>query len=201
MILPHHIVLAIGLLLPAISWITLGLSVYDWHRHRRNSSPVFIPVIGPLIVSGWIVATHRSPLWIPLAWIADIGTLAYLRASPRIVRELWDTSRWTQTQEFRANHGEWTATLTLHSTGAYHLRYSRDSVGLGLKEQSIAGKYTREGDEIHLLAVRGENHDLKLVRERGGRYRAALDRNWSDPETASESGRFFDNSSWFFEQV
>jgi len=199
MILPHHIIFAIGFLLPVVAWITLGLSAYDRWRYGKHSSPVFIPIIGPLIISLWIVAMQYSPLWIPLAWVSDIGTLAFLRVVPRIIREEWDTSWWTRVSEFRAARDNWTARLTLHSTGAYHLVYKNQNHvdQLGLKEISIAGKFSRRGDEIHLKGVRGDDHDLKLIRQPDGCFRAVAHGNWADATSFAASFA----TSWFFQEA
>jgi hypothetical protein len=48
------------------------------------------------VISHLVLSAHK-PLWaIPLEWLCDIGTIAFLWASPRLISDLWQNSAITK---------------------------------------------------------------------------------------------------------
>jgi hypothetical protein len=89
-------IIGIGLIFPVISLLTGIASLITQWRYKKYASPVFVPFIGPLLLSG-VIAINGKHLWlIPIVWIADIGTVAFLCATPRLIAEWWAVSRFTQ---------------------------------------------------------------------------------------------------------
>ena len=81
-----------GLLFPMISLLSgAGSLLHQW-RHKSYASPVFIPFVGPLLLTIWVISAHKPLGLIALAWVCDIGTVAFLAAGPRLVKDWWHTS-------------------------------------------------------------------------------------------------------------
>jgi hypothetical protein len=84
----------LGLLFPLISYLTAGLCLLDWLLRKRSSSPILIPLIGPLALNTWLLIAGK-PLWtLVLPWILDLGTVWFFLILPRLVREWWQTCHW-----------------------------------------------------------------------------------------------------------
>ncbi|MBL9084615.1 MAG: hypothetical protein JNK76_22620 [Planctomycetales bacterium] len=81
------LLLILGLIFPILSWLTAYASAVIWCRSKRHVSPVFVPVIGPLLLTAWVVLTRRPLGTIALVWLADLGTIAFLIAAPRLYRD------------------------------------------------------------------------------------------------------------------
>ena len=120
-----NLLLIAGLIFPLISLLSgLGCLVYQW-RHKKYSTPFFIPLIGPVLLTAWIILAHK-PLWtIAIVWVADIGTLAFLAASPQLLRDWWHTCSFTRVLALNGSKENQRAILTFHSTGHYLLKKSR----------------------------------------------------------------------------
>lgn len=176
------LLLIAALLFPALSYLTFALSIYDHWRRDKYSSPIFVPFVGPVLVTVWIVVTGNSLLWVPLAWVLDIGTLAFLAAVPQLATEWWVTSSWTRVREFRAKRGAWSVRLTLHSTGRYLAEFERAGQELGIAGFMRVGSYLDRGDEIELTGDDG--HIARLIRGEDGAYRIA----GGGPPTEIEGG-------------
>lgn len=192
------LLLVAALLFPALSYLTFALSMYDHWRHNKYSSPIFVPFIGPVLLTVWIVVTGRSVLWIPLAWVLDAGTLAFLTVVPQLATEWWVTSAWTRVRELHARRGVWSARLTLHSTGRYLAVFERAGQEPGIAGFTRAGSYLDRGDEIELTGSDG--HSAKLVRGEDGAYCVAGD----GPPAKTEGGHneVIDlGSGWRFQPV
>jgi len=88
--------LVAGLIFPVISLLTTMGSLASQWRQKKYSSPVFIPFIGPVLLTSWVVFAHK-PLWfVAIVWLADIGTLAFLAVSPQLIRDWWHRSSFHQ---------------------------------------------------------------------------------------------------------
>jgi hypothetical protein len=114
-------VLIVGVILLVLNLLTVGAAVMAWKRHGKHSSPAYIPFGGPIVLTIWVLSTHR-PWWaIPLVWCCDAGTIAFLIAAPRLFSDWWRTCSYTKILALHGEEGNQRATLSIHSTGRYHL--------------------------------------------------------------------------------
>jgi len=142
----------------------------DRWRYKKHSSPAFIPLIGPVLLTGWIISAHE-PLWIiAAAWVADIGTLAFLAASPKLFKDWWRTSSFTRILALNGNKGNQSAIITFHSTGHYLLKKSwiRPPGQAGIVELGEPGTFTQLGDRYELISDVGLRRLLQKTE--GGAY-------------------------------
>lgn len=99
----------------------VGGPILATRLHGKYSSPACLPFAGPFLLTLWVRATHR-PWWaIPLVWCCDAGTILVLVSIPVLASHWWKTSSHTQILGLHATIGKQRATLTIHSTGRYHL--------------------------------------------------------------------------------
>ena len=144
--------LIFGLLCPTLALLTGALSLYSQWRQKKHSSPIFIPFLGPLFLTSWVVLAHR-PLWLlPIFWTADIGTLAFLAAGPQLIAEWWRVSRFTRIRTFPGSQDIQSAMLTLYSTGHYLLKKScnRPPGQFGIVALGEHGTFTRRANQYEL---------------------------------------------------
>jgi hypothetical protein len=114
----------VGIIFPCLSLLTGITSLVCYWRFKTHSSAIFIPFIGPLCLSALVVC-FAKPLWlIPIVWVTDIGTLAFVWISPRLIADWWNVSGFTRILTLRGSRGVQSAILTLHSTGHYLLTKS-----------------------------------------------------------------------------
>ncbi len=151
------ILLVAGLFFPVISWVTVVLSVFSRWKSDRHASPIFIPLIGPLLLTCWIFGENYSYWLIPVVWMSDIGTVAFIAVLPWLIGEYWNTSRFTCLMTLRGATGIEKAVITLHSTGHYHLEKSWDRAQneSGISSLGESGKFTRDGNDLELQAHDG----------------------------------------------
>jgi hypothetical protein len=155
--------LIIGLLFPVLSWVTAVATSVHYLITRRYASPVFIPIVGPIFLTGWIFVAGYSPWWIPAVWLLDIVTVAFSVALPRIIRDEWRTSRFTLTKTLRGTSGNESVILTLHRN-RYVLRKSwTRNGGSGLSGLGEPGTFIDTGDRIELVAHHGRKRELKRL--------------------------------------
>lgn len=171
MIALPNLLLVAGLFFPAVSLLTgMGSIVSRW-RYKKHSSPVFIPLIGPVLLTGWVISADK-PLWmIAIAWVADIGTLAFLAASPKLFRDWWRTSSFTRVLVLNGTKGNQSAILTFHSTGHYLLKKSwiRPCGQTGIVRLGEPGTFTQLGDRYELTSHAGLRRLLQKTDERAYR--------------------------------
>lgn len=159
-----------GVIFPALSIVTGIASVWTSWRSNRHSSPVFIPLIGPILLSLWVFV-EGHPLWTLLAvWGLDIGTLAFAAVLPRLLREYWNTSSFTRVLTLRGNSGIQNAIITLHSTGCYLLKksWNRAEGEVGIVGLGEPGTFSADGDAFELTSHFGLKR--KLVRTADSSY-------------------------------
>jgi len=162
--------IAIGLIFPMISLVTGIASLIARWRYNKHSSPVFVPFIGPFLLSG-VIANHGDHLWlIPIVWVCDIGTVAFLCVTPRLIAEWWAVSRFTQILGLKGEFGNESAVLTLHSTGQYLLKkkWRRTPGELGVIAVGEPGTFTQSKDGYNLIAYHGLRRTLRP--EGAGQY-------------------------------
>src|SRR5271169_3174926 len=91
--------LVTGLLFPSISLLSGLISLFSSTR-EKHVSPVFVPLVGPTLLSWWIAREGITPWAFPVVWICDIGTVAFLCAAPPLFRDFWQTSAFTRRELF-----------------------------------------------------------------------------------------------------
>ena len=156
-----------GLIFPVISLLTgMGSLVYRW-RHKKHSSPVFIPFIGPVLLTTWVIFAHK-PLWfIAIVWSAHIGTLVFLAVSPQLIRDWWHTSSFTRILALNGNQDNQSAIITLHSTGHYLLKksWSRPPGQTGIVGLGEPGTFTHLENRYELTSHVGLRRVLRKADE------------------------------------
>ena len=132
-----------GLIFPALSLATaIGSLLTQW-RHKKHSSPAFVPLIGPVLLTAWVILAHKSPWLIALFWITDLGTVALLAASPRLISEWWKTSTLTRILTLKGTWDEQDAILTEEPRGegpVHDVRISADYVSALLATGSVTAR-------------------------------------------------------------
>jgi hypothetical protein len=152
--------LIIGLFFPVLSWVTAAVTSVHYLMTRRYASPILIPFVGPIFLTGWIFGVGYSPWWIPAVWLLDLGTVAFSVAMPQIIRDEWRTSRFTLTKTLRGTSGNESVILTLHRD-RYVLRKSWMQDGAsGLSGLGEPGTFIDHGDRIELVAHHGRKREL-----------------------------------------
>lgn len=159
------IALYIGIATPFLSLLTGLISLIHYWRFKSHASPIFIPLIGPLCLSG-LVLYFGKPLWlIPIVWITDVGTVAFLWMSPRTITDWWNVSALTRILNLRGSQGIQSAVLTLHSTGHYFLKKSweRSPGEWGICGLGESGTYRRTESGFDLVAHHGLCRTLRTA--------------------------------------
>lgn len=164
------LMLVAGLVFPALSLVTVIASVVHWWRTKKHASPVIIPFIGPILLTGWVILAEKPLLLIPVVWIADLGTLVFLAFVPKILGEWWRTSSFTRILALHGSEGVQSAIITFHSTGYYLLKKSwqRPMGECGIVGLSEEGVYIRDDGRIELTAHFGLRRILRKSDE--GQY-------------------------------
>ena len=182
------ILLIVGLVFPVLSLLTGILSIVIHWRYRKHTSPVFIPLVGPILLTGWVLLGQKPPWFIPLVWIMDIGTVAFLAVSPRLFVDWWRVSLFTRTLTLRGAYENQNAVITLHSTGHYLLRKSWDRVAgeTGIAGLGEPGVFTHRDDGYDLIAHHGLHRLLRQTDE--GLYRVEDDPQEEGSDTHSHNG-------------
>jgi hypothetical protein len=170
----QKLLLIVGLIFPAISWLSgIGSLVYQW-RYKKHSSPVFIPFIGPILLTTWAVSTHQ-PLWIiVMVWVADIGTLGFLAASPALLRDWWRICSFTRVLALNGSKDNQSAIITIHSTGHYLLKksWTRPPGQTGIVGLGEPGTFTQLEDGYELISHVGLRRLLQKTDEKAYRVEA-----------------------------
>jgi hypothetical protein len=169
-----------GLLFPLLSILTGIAVLIDRWRGKKHSSPVFIPFIGPALLTAWVMLSHY-PLWlIPIVWVGDIGTVAFLIISPKLLSQWWDTCSHTRVLCLHGVNGNQSAELSFHSTGRYHLRkkWQRPPNECGIVSLGELGTFTRTPDAFEMKADHGCSRQLSPVSE--GRFQVRAEAELAD---------------------
>jgi hypothetical protein len=183
------VLLAAGLLPLFITYSTVAAAWWFSWRHGGKASAVYIPLLGPVFLTTWIVLDGRPSSWlIPAVWICDLGTVVILIHTPGLLREWWQTSRFTLVLKLRGEKGSESATLTLHSGGHYLLRkcWARPKGECGIVELGELGTFVQSGNDYEITAHFGLRRILRLVEVKEGAqsYRVTED---PPPEHAEHS--------------
>jgi hypothetical protein len=167
-----------GVIFPALSWMTAASALWTSWRTNRHSSPIFIPFVGPLLLTCYILVEGRSRWMVPAVWALDIGTLAFLWVLPRLAMELWNTSSFTRIMTLRGTSGIQNAVITLHTTGHYMLKKSwdRQEGESGIARLGEPGTFCADGDAFELVShsglrrrlVRADDQSFLVEEHQGG---------------------------------
>lgn len=70
--------LAVGLIFPLLSWVTYPITIFQWVVKKKRVSPIAVPIVGPILLTVWVIL-ECYPRWtIALVWILDPGTIMFL---------------------------------------------------------------------------------------------------------------------------
>lgn len=150
-------ILFVGLLFPLLGWLTFALSRIQYARTGRASSGIYIPFIGPILIDIWLFAI-AAPTWtLLIPWIADIGTIAFVYMTPRLLHEFWRTSCFTRIAVLEGMMSNMHVRVSLHRNAHYLLekRWSRPPNETGILKFSEIGTYRDEGSTITLTSSVG----------------------------------------------
>ena len=154
-----------GLFFPGLSLLTAPVSAWQSWRYQRHVSPIFIPFVGPILLTCWIILDQR-PLWaIPIVWLLDIGTLMFLLVTPRLIRDWWQTSSFTRRLKLQGSVGIEAATLTFHTGGRYLLEkcWNRPPETNGIIGLGEIGTYVEINSGYELTAHHGLRRVLRSI--------------------------------------
>ncbi len=152
----------IGAMVIIANCFSLPIWMVDVHFSNRRSSPLAIPLIGPLALSLGLLLGGHSWWWMLLSWGADPGTVMFYLALPRLTREWWHTCSLTRENLMKGSHENQRVELTLHSTGYYLLKkhWERPATETGIVELGEVGRFTRSEGNIELRADNGWSRNL-----------------------------------------
>jgi hypothetical protein len=140
------VLVCLGGVVALLNWLSL---VQTWST-GRFSSP--IPLIGGAFLGGGMLLVPSTR---PYAWagvFADYGTLALLPDLPRIIDEVWSTSRYNLVEEYVGDRGIKTVYLRLFRKGVFTIEqpFRRQAGECGLLRAGTIGKWERKGDRLVL---------------------------------------------------
>jgi hypothetical protein len=159
------LLLAGGLIFPTLSLLTLIASAATRWRSGRYASPVFVPLVGPMLLSIGVLVGGHSAWFIPLVWLTDVGTLAFLVVLPELTRQGWETSRFTRRLSLRGEHDLQRAVITLHRGGRYRLKksWNRPRGETGIVELGELGMFSETAGGFILVSDHGLSREFSLV--------------------------------------
>ena len=157
-----------GLLFPVISWITLALSIFA-ARAGRSTSGVYIPIIGPVLLSLWLFRANEPNWMVLLPWILDIGTVFFYVAAPTLVKDYWQASRFTRTFKLAGAQEDQSVEISFHQGGRYFLtkRWNRTKGETGVIAMSEPGTYSHAECWLNLCSHAGRQ---RYLAPEGGGY-------------------------------
>jgi len=153
-----------------LNWLTTFFAALKYRRTEKHCSPVWIPIVGPLFISGFLLSRGYSWWVSPLPWILDIATMGVIVSIPRIVRDEWRTSGLTRIATLVGDYDIQTARLSLHRRGHYLLKkkWHRAKPEPGIISLGELGSYCCDGPDILLESQSGASRRLSL--QSAGRY-------------------------------
>jgi len=178
-----------GLVFPTISWLTLVQAVMVGWRKVRGPSVVFIPFVGPVLLTSWILV-EGYPLWmIPVVWVLDIGTMCFIAMMPRIIEESCESSKQTRILTLHGVNGNQDVVILFQANGRYSLRktWDKDKGEYGTSSLGEPGTFSIDGDTINMMSHLGQvriltkSHEGKFlvednILERPGLSRYCIDK-------------------------
>ncbi len=160
-----HIIAAVLMTLGGLLALANWWSVIWSNVTKRFHSAV--PFVGAALLGAGMLMlpTTRAYTWTAL--ILDYGTLAFLLASPRLIREVWSTSHINLICEYLGEKGMKTVHLRLFRRGIFtiRLRLDRPPGECGLTSTGTIGTWQREGARLELHTER-ESAVFDVIRDR-----------------------------------
>jgi Co/Zn/Cd efflux system component len=99
-----------GLLFTLLSLSTFILSVIN-STDEKNVSGIYIPFIGPVLLTIWVFESGVSLWWIAPAWFLDVGTILTLFF---LLPMLYRHGRFTRILTLEGTEGKKSLTISLH---------------------------------------------------------------------------------------
>lgn len=187
-----YTLLLAGLIFPVISWLSFLGSNLQYQLSGKSSSGIYIPFIGPVLISIWILFKDY-PVWVIIVpWVVDIGTILFLFALPGLVNELWITSRFTQIFLLIGSKGNQTAEISFHNGGHYVLKknWNRKDSESGIMSLGEPGTFETKEDALILTSHVGVKRILHKI---NSEYR--VEDNESDETYSIDDWQFKQNSN------
>ena len=98
------VILIVGCILPLIGWLTF-IGTYINEKITGNySSPVLIPIIGPVILNIWSLQMAHPTWAYVVPWVADISTVSFIIILPSLISEFWQYSKYTMLLSIKAKN-------------------------------------------------------------------------------------------------
>jgi hypothetical protein len=141
------VLMALGGLVAFANW----LSVYwSYHTKRFHSA---VPLLGAALLGAGMFGLPATRPYCWIALIVDYGTLAMLFALPRLVQEIWATSRFNLLGEYLGQTGRKNVSLRLFRHGIFTIRLelNRPSGECGIVGRGTIGTWQRDGKRLTLL--------------------------------------------------
>ena len=163
------VVLIAGLIFPTISWLTFIACTLQATFAGKSSSGVYIPIIGPILLDIWILLINAPGWTLAIPWIADIGTIIFALAIPRLFAEFWQTSIFTRTFTLEGAHTNQRAIISFHKGGHYLLtkNWTRRPGEAGVSSVGEPGTYYQHATTIELKSHAGF---VRQIKENDGIY-------------------------------
>lgn len=156
-----------GLVFPTISWLTLFQSVWTGWRKGRSSSVVFIPFVGPILLTWWISIEGHSLWMISVVWVLDIGTMCFIAMMPRMIKESWESSKYTRILTLHGVNGNQDVVIEFQQNGKYALRktWDKHEGEYGTSSLGEPGTFSIDGDTINMVSHLGQVRTLAKSHE------------------------------------
>jgi hypothetical protein len=185
--------LILGILFPAISLLTLIASLFEWWKHKKHSSPIFIPFIGPVLLTFWVISFVKHLWLIPIVWVCDVGTVAFIIAIPRLLSDWWNACSFTRILNLHSSSGIQSAQLSFHTTGRYLLqkKWHHPPGKYGTICVGDAGAFTRTGDIIEMKSDWGWSRTMRFISD--GHYLV------SEEVSVKDKNPDYSIANWTFE--
>jgi hypothetical protein len=139
-----------------------SLSFYSTHIKKKFKSPVML--VGGLfgLVGFYLIPQLRNWCWV--AVLLDYGSVAFLLALPKLIKELWQTSRIRLTDEFFGEEGGRRVSIRLYKAGVLIIshRIARTKDEPGLIASSDIGTW-HEADGVMVLTLRNDTIRMRQV--------------------------------------
>jgi hypothetical protein len=163
--MPHFLLFA-GFVFPLISWLTFALGFFKT-RSGRAPSGVYVPLVGPVLLSAWLHKTSAPEWTLLLPWVFDIGTLFFIASAPSVLREFWRTSIFTRLFKLTGADGNESVEISFHRGGLYFLKkcWTRSSGQLWMIAIGESGKYLDGERSLKLCSDSGRKRDLAIEGE------------------------------------
>lgn len=154
------VLMVLGGLLAFANWWSL---FWSYHTKQFHSA---VPLFGAALLGAGML---MIPATRPYAWsalILDYGTLALLLGSPRLIRELWSTSRINLISEYRGQAGAKTIHLQLFRRSIFTVRLQlhRPPGEFGLTGTGAVGTWHHDGARL-MLHTEQESAVFDVIRD------------------------------------